>query len=547
LKTASAILLLLTAAGKLDAGDLANAQFDRHGLRSLLSGGIEMLKNGQLRLNYVQWESGELEDVPYDSVPQSVFDESSRLLEQTWKVGKLSCVYKLEAERLGLSLTYTNTGDRPVTSVEVTALTLIFPETPTGPGWYKALHATSEGVDDVPAVIARYPGGVLAVVSECSDPELQLQLHTTFDSECRVYRVLVRTVARSASDFIHLDRRAIAAGQSVTFEVSLRFGAQDSGLKDLAGDLFSKYAERFPRSLHWKDRRPIGMLVLASSAPQHRSSVNPRGWLSDPQLDMVTTDGKPRFQKRMLAWARQSAAICKGIAAQGAIVWDVEGEEFQPLVFVGDPRMLPKLAPEFDEIADDFFKAFTDAGLKTGVCIRPSRIVPNWKSDPDLPWYHSHMAFDPVEEMAEKIAYAKKRWGCTLFYIDTNITWAFTGAKDRNGNKEVTSWPMRAEMIRRLAGKHPDVLLIPEFQYTGYYSHGSGYRELRGGQATTPERIRAAYSEAFSVINVAEGKIRERRAELVEAVRRGDILMFRGWGNSSESGSVRAIYHDASR
>jgi hypothetical protein len=155
------------------------------------------------------------------------------------------------------------------------------------------------------------------------------------------------------------------------------------------------------------------------------------------------------------------------------------------------------------------------------------------------------MDFDPVEEMADKIAYAKKRWGCTLFYIDTNVTWAYTSEKEERSGSEPTSWVMRAEMMRRLAEKHPDVLLIPEFQYTGYYSHVSGYRELRGGQASTPERVRAAYPDAFSVINLADGKIRERRAELVEAVKRGDILMFRGWYNAPENASVKAIYHDA--
>src|SRR5262249_20161900 len=133
------------------------------------------------------------------------------------------------------------------------------------------------------------------------------------------------------------------------------------------------------------------------------------------------------------------------------------------------------------------------------------------------------------------------------FYIDTNVTWAFTGAKDTAGNEEVTSWPMRAEMMRRLAGKHPNVLLIPEFQYTGYYSHVSGHCELRGGQASTPERVRAAYPDAFSLINVVDAKIRERRAELVEAVRRGDILLFRGWYNAPENASVKAIYSEAHR
>ena len=138
------------------------------------------------------------------------------------------------------------------------------------------------------------------------------------------------------------------------------------------------------------------------------------------------------------------------------------------------------------------------------------------------------MGFDPVAEMAGKIAYAKRRWGCTLFYVDTNVTLALAG--NGAGKKEqVDDWFVRAEQMRRLARQFPDVLIIPEFQYTGYYSHLSGYRELRGGIASTSPRDRLAYPGQFSVINVADGPIVERRADLLDAVRPGDILMFRGW------------------
>src|SRR5262249_13218000 len=155
------------------------------------------------------------------------------------------------------------------------------------------------------------------------------------------------------------------------------------------------YGERFPRVLKWDDRRSIGMLVLASPDPKHHSATNPRGWLSDPKLDAISPRGKPIFRQLVLGWAARSVAECKGRGAQGVIVWDVEGEEFQPLVFVGDPRMLPQLAPEFDELADEVFQMFTDAALKTGICIRPSRIDRVEDATAKSHWRHGHMAFDP--------------------------------------------------------------------------------------------------------------------------------------------------------
>ena len=540
-------VIVATAARVVLAGDPVNVRFDRQGLRSLSHGRSELLKDSRPRVNRVQWQSGEVEPVPGSFVPEMTYDEKAHRLEQTWSMGKLVCVYQPQDDKLGISITFTNTSDRPLSSVDISAMTVVFPDTPTGTGWYEALHTTSEGIDDAAAVVANYAGGTLAVVGESFDPEVRLGLDSAHDKERRAYHVSLSPVRREARDLMNADPVLLEPRESITFDITLRFGPEKSSLHDLAGDAFTRYAELFPRVLKWDDRRPIAMLMLASSAAQHRSAMNPRGWLSDPKLDASTTNGQPLFRKRILDWADRSVTVSKAIGAQGIIVWDVEGEEFQPLVYVGDPRKLPELAPEFDEIVDEFFKRFSRAGLKTGVCIRPSRIVRNRDPDPKLPWRHEHMRFDPVEEMADKIAYAKERWGCTLFYIDTNVTLAYAGEKESDGSDKVTSWMIRADAMRRLAERHPDVLIIPEFQYTGYYSHVSGYRELRGGQAATPARVLAAYPDAFSVINVSDGKMKERKADLIAAVKRGDILMYRGWFKSPEAEMVRYLYREARR
>ena len=72
------------------------------------------------------------------------------------------------------------------------------------------------------------------------------------------------------------------------------------------------------------------------------------------------------------------------------------------------------MAPEMDAIANAYFKKFRDSGLRTGVCIRPQQI--------------SHTAAKTEQRdvtgadkivalLYDKIAYANKRWGCTLFYV----------------------------------------------------------------------------------------------------------------------------------
>ncbi len=524
------------------AAEPVSAEFGPIGLQAITFDGTQLLKRGAPRVRRVVWDSGEVFFVPGDYTPVTTFDPQGRRLEQTWGMGRLTCVYRVRDNRLNIKLTFTNTSDRRIRTLEMSALDFVFPETPTGNGWYQDLHAFSDAVDDVAVVVARYGKGALTVAQENFDTEAELMIEKDSERVQPGYNLLVSTISRDASDLKHVDGCRLDPGRSVTFDLSLRFGAATANLDELAGDLFKKYAQQCPRVLRWSDRRPIAMLMLASVAPEHHSATNPRGWLNDPHLDVITPDGKEVFKRRVLAWARRSVSQCQQRGAQGVIAWDIEGEQFRPIVYVGDPRKVTELAPEFDEVADEFLKIFTDAGLKTGVCLRPSRVV---RSSPASPWMHQHMGFDPAAELSAKIAYAKKRWGCTLFYVDTNVTWAYADKKHEGDNVVPESWPMRARLMRRVAEQHPDVLIAPEFQYTGYYSHISGYRELRQGYAATPERVLEAYPGAFSVINVGDGPIHERRADLVAAVRRGDILMFRGWFNAPENASVQSIYQEA--
>jgi len=522
--------------------------FQSHGLESLTFDGVSLLKSGQPRLRRIVWgDTGAALIIAGSDLPATTYNEKARRLEQTWNMGRLTCVYRPRAERLQLEIAFTNTSDRPIRYLELAALHFTFPSTPTGPGWYLDMHCTSDSVDDAAAVIASYGNGTVVAINDAFDHEVRLAFQKDFERPANGYNLIVATINKTAKDFVHADPPDLKPGQTITFQLSLRFGPAKSGLLELAGDDFVRYGERFPRALEWADRRPISMLMLASGSAQHHSATNPRGWLNDPTIDVTTPGGRDRFKSRLLDWADFSVLQCRQRGAQGVIVWDVEGQEFQPIVYVGDPRMVRQLAPELDAVADEFFKKFTVAGLRTGVCIRPSRIMRRDDAKNGSSWWHHHMAFDPVKEMAEKIAYAKKRWGCSLFYVDTNMTYAYRDRDQELARSEPESWTMRADAMRRLAKLHPDVLIIPEMQYTGYYSHVSGYKELRGGFASTPRRVLLAYPQAFSVINIADGDIAGRRDELVTAVKRGDILMFRGWFNSPESPEIPTIYREAGK
>jgi len=138
---------------------------------------------------------------------------------------------------------------------------------------------------------------------------------------------------------------------------------------------------------------------------------------------------------------------------------------------------------------------------------------------------------DPAANLSAKIAYAKRRWGCTLFYVDSN------------GDPNV---PIDASIFRRVAIVHPDVLLMPEHKNAQYYACTAPFHSLsHHGVASTPEAVRAIYPGAFGVIFAPEGPIDERRADLLAAVRRGDILMFHGWYDNPNNAKLRRIYDEA--
>ena len=260
----------------------------------------------------------------------------------------------------------------------------------------------------------------------------------------------------------------IAAGDGREYFVSIRFGAKGASSLTLAPDIYKAFAERYPSQLKWDDRRPIGCNFLSSI--ESRSKTNPTGWLHDKTVDMTTDAGRADWKKRILARADKSVAVAKELNCQGVITWDIEGQR-QPhaISYIGDPRLMPVISPEMDPVADEFFKKYTDAGLRCGVTVRPTHVVRTFGAKNE--WEHINVD-DIVAELAGKIAYANKRWGCTLFYIDSTMRWDI----DAEGHFDLHTLP--AEYFESLHKQFPDVLLIPEESSTRHYAYCRPYHEV---------------------------------------------------------------------
>jgi hypothetical protein len=279
--------------------------------------------------------------------------------------------------------------------------------------------------------------------------------------------------------------------------------------------------------LHWEDRKPIGQLILAT--PTARSKTNPRGWFNDPAINITTAAGLADFHQRLLAWADRSVSYLQNLKAQGMVTWDIEGEEYlQPISYIGDPRLVFRLAPEMTDAVDAYFKKFIAAGFRVGVCIRPQQLAFGSRGSAAV----QADSADTGANLIDKIRFAHDRWGATLFYIDSN------------GNP---GFPLDVQVIRSVAKAFPDVLLIPEHSNLAYYSASAPYAELRGGVSSSPVLARQIYKHAFSVLNVTDGPIDQSFNQLGEAVKRGDALLSRAWFADPTIDKVSAIYNYAGK
>ncbi|MHC4250525.1 MAG: PA14 domain-containing protein, partial [Planctomycetota bacterium] len=244
----------------------------------------------------------------------------------------------------------------------------------------------------------------------------------------------------------------VAPGKTLDIELSLRFGVADGDEGGLVADVYERFRTFHGAPLEWPDRRGIAMIMLSSSWSGHKSATNPRGWFNEKKVDVVSEAGRADFRRRAIQYAERSVKILKDMNAQGIIAWDLEGQEHpHPTSFVGDPRLMKLLDPEMEDVADDFFKVFLDADIRTGICIRPTQVYydrkkKQWRhgtgshgpernplkddfSDvwpKGTPWWRF---FPVVERMCRKIEYAKRRWKCSIFYVDTNGTWRPVGEK----------------------------------------------------------------------------------------------------------------------
>jgi len=335
--------------------------------------------------------------------------------------------------------------------------------------------------------------------------------------------------------------RPIAPGASDNFTVWLRFGNASDPMAP-AKEALQGYAKAHPMLFKWDDRRPIVATMIGDNFPFHE----PEG------LELKKPAVGPRaeeIRKLMLDHADQLIVQMKKINAQGMIVWNIEGNVPPYLKYVGDPRMVEYMCPEADAVADEFFKKFRDAGFKVGVCLRPSVIPVKQEKDAafsdqqnlksKFSYFHDypHEKRPPADILSEKVEYAKKRWGCTLFYVDTNDGAGFWPKTD----EEKAAWPknpdgtpkwyhalLNEDVWAEVLKRHPDVLFTIEHTPLIQYTVNAPFDGLSGPLDGTPPVVKATWPDAFKCLTTIGGGALKDFWRWVEQSRNGDIILCGG-------------------
>lgn len=502
---------------------LARAQwqveFGTNGLQSIKVDGQERLISG----TPVAWVTP-----PGDrKVLEQGFDAATRTLTQRYVWGTARYVYEVRPNELRIRVQISNTSTTTLTQINAHLLNVA----ELGDG--QRLDGPNFSVEGPALVTGRGAAGALVWYNAAVDRPLTLDLR---NNERKGVRESVGCTVSLGGNRIILDNitaeRPIPPGATDEFTVGLRLGAGDPW--ELAADLLEDYRRRFPRVLKWNDRRPIVRAFFGGGLPKEQALAR----LKDPD-NALLPEPDPKFQTNFFRKISACIENAKSVNAQGIILWDLEGETFPHAVtYIGDPRLIRILNPQMELVIDEGMRRLKEAGLQVGITIRPSRVIYNAEKHTAM---HSHtVAGDPLRELDGKIAYARQRWGATIFYIDTNYFWRPYGEA-----REWKSAQIPAAVYRQLLAKYPDILLIPEFGQIAAYDATIPYGEADMGNWGTPELARRIWPEACRVIVIEDADPLVLHDRFVKTVREGNLLMTQVGGGGNNLAAMKRIYEEA--
>ena len=472
----------------------------------------------------------------------------------TW--GSISVNFAQSGDTLNMVVTTSNAANSGIIfdGATIYPFALHFPQLPLGFG--SASNPQLSFNTTAPSVlIADYgQGEVAATVPNASRP-----LYSGFlpASAANTYTAMVSTTTPDGlAVFQPHEDRPIQPGHTDTATVSLRFAPSGTASSAIAADIYKDWAKAWPPQLSWTDHRIIGTVYLASSPAGDPSQPggypnNPRRYFNDSNaadFNVTTPAGLEAFQARILQQAKNNVQNLQRLNAQGAITWDIEGEQFpQPTSYACSPDQIATLAPEMESIVtgqaspyngmkldDAYFKTMRDAGFKVGVCVRPQQFVLSSNGTAQ----QVYLSDASVEaELLTKMKFAHDRWGATLFYVDSSV--------------ETDGAVLSADIFQALGAALPDSLIAPEESTPKHYAYTAPllsfiFHTDFGTDPTLYNYYPAAFS--LNLINdVDPNKLAAYTQQLTNSVSHGDILMVHADYWQANNPVVMQIYQAAGK
>ncbi len=481
-------------------------QFSDKGLSSLKVGDEEFLAGG---LPSVSWVSGSDGKPIGFKLAGSTFEAGEKKLTMTYDWGKLICRYEPLSNGLRIRATLENTSPQVIRSINMNLL---------------SLKSLGDGRNQQPTFCVGEPAFTFFKGSAGSAvlgaEELKFPVSLDFNIDKKTGQTIPRAGfggGRVVVDGVQMDQ-VLEPGQKIDFSFILRVGPAGTDPMVLADDFIAAFRKANPSILAWEDRRPILRSFFGGGLPKDEAVAN----LKNPDA-VVPPQPDEKFHAMLLKKIDGLIEASRTVDAQGMVLWDLEGGTFpHAITYIGDPRLVRLLNPQMDLFADEAIKKLKDAGLRVGITLRPSRVVYDAEKNSAR---HLHTGVEPLSELEAKIDYAKKRWGCTIFYVDTNFFWRPYGA-----DKKFQSGRLTSDLWRKLRTKYPDTLFIPEFTATGDYASVAGYGEADMGDYGMPAMAKALYPDAFRVIVIEDADPAEQFDRFVDALKNRNCLMTFGQG-----------------
>jgi len=466
-------------------------------------------------------ENNKVEKVAWSYPVSHSWNDATKEFTATVYWGTVVCRYQLVGDTMFMKVTLTNNTPQTFCGVSLSLLMLNIGKRPSN--FQPSMPYYNNNIAG-PAVVAANTDKYKLVVENIDvNKKVYVGLLEGNGSNGTIYRIWTGTGPfNGMGDFDPRVELRLGPKESFSYTVAARFCKVNTPVNVAAARSYEAFRKNTPFRVVWKDKRPIGGLFLASYTGKNDAS-NPRNWTILSGANNATSEaGKNELRKAILDYADKSIEYLKKMNAQGMITWDIEGQQYpHPFSYIGSPELTGKLAPEMDRIADEYFNKFRNAGFKTGICIRPDSVTFSGN------WINHVPVKDPAATLIRKIAYARKRWGCTIFYIDSNV--------DPVGN------PISFTFFKTVRDKFPDVLLIPEQERSMYYCYTAPYEEMRQGALLVDDEVKALYPEAFMTLYVPDGiksNDEEYVKKLAASIKQGNILIFRAWFNDEPTNSI---------